>query len=122
MTPDDVVRTHREFNRALTRRDFDALSALYADDYMLVRPDGSILSKEQVLRDLQSGGLTFTSIEIDNVNVRVYGETALLTGDSRTMTSRKGQAATTHIQLVAVYVADRGALRLAHFQSVSLPV
>jgi ketosteroid isomerase-like protein len=42
ITTEDVVRTHTEFNRALTARDFDALSKLYADDYMLVRPDGSV--------------------------------------------------------------------------------
>jgi len=43
MTVEDVVRTHTEgFNRALTTHDLEALSAIYADDYMLVRPDGSV--------------------------------------------------------------------------------
>jgi len=121
ITTQDVVRTHTEFNRALTARDFDALSKLYADDYMLVRPDGSVLSNQEVLRDLQAGGLIFTSIEIANVKVRIYGQTALLTADSRTVTSRSGKEARAHIGLVAVYVAEGGVLRLVHFQSVSLP-
>ena len=61
MTAEDVIRTHTEgFNRALTTHDLDALSAIYADDYMLVRPDGSVLGKEDVLRDLGPGGLRFT--------------------------------------------------------------
>ena len=46
-------------------RDFDALSKLYADEYVLVRPDGSVLSKKEVLRDLQEGGLKFP-IETQN--------------------------------------------------------
>jgi ketosteroid isomerase-like protein len=121
MTADDAVRTHSEFNRALTTRDFDALSKLYADDYMLVRPDGSVLSKQEVLRDLQAGGLKFASIEIANVNVRIYGQTAVLTGDTQTVTSRSGKEARAHVRLVAVYVAEDGRLRLVHFQSVSLP-
>jgi hypothetical protein len=38
MTVEDVIRAHTEgFNRALTTHDLDALSAIYADDYMLVR-------------------------------------------------------------------------------------
>ena len=115
---EDVLRTHTEFNRALTARDFDALSKLYADDYMLVRPDGTVLSKKDVLRDLQTGGLKFTSIEIANVNVRIYGDTALLTGDTQTVTSRNGKETPAHIRLVAVYVADGARLRLAHFQSL----
>ena len=117
---EDVVRTHTEFNRALTTRDFDALSKLYADEYVLVRPDGSVLSKKEVLRDLQEGGLKFTSIEIANVNVRIYGQTALLTGDAQTVTSRNDKDARAHVRLVAVYVAEGGRLRLVHFQSVSL--
>lgn len=101
-------------------RDLGALSNLYADDYVLVRPDGSVLSKKEVLRDLQAGGLKFTSIEIANVNVRVYGQTALLTGDTQTVTSRNDKEARALVRLVAVYVAENGALRLVHFQSVSL--
>ena len=122
MTVEDVVRTHTEgFNRALMAGDLDTLSAIYADDYMLVRPDGSVLGKEDVLRDLKAGGLRFTSIEIANVNVRIYDQTALLTGDSRTVTSRNGDEVSARIRLLAVYVHDRSRLRLAHFQSVALP-
>ena len=122
MTVEDVVRTHTEgFNRALTTRDLDALSAIYADDYMLVRPDGSLLGKDDVLRDLRAGGLRFTSIEIANVRVRIYDQTALLTGDGRTVASRNGAEVSGRIRLLAVYVHDRSRLRLAHFQSASLP-
>ena len=122
MTVEDVIRTHTEgFNRALTTHDLDALSAIYADDYMLVRPDGSVLGKEDVLRDLGAGGLRFKSIELANVSVRIYGHTALLTGDSRTVASRNGAVVSARIRLLAVYVHDRSRLRLAHFQSASLP-
>ena len=58
MTVEDVVRTHTEgFNRALTTHNLEALAAIYADDYMLMRPDGSALGKEDVLRHLGAGGL-----------------------------------------------------------------
>jgi len=122
MTVEDVVRTHTEgFNRALTTHDLDALSAIYADDYMLVRPNGSVLGKEDVLRDLGAGGLRFRSIDLADVSVRIYGQTALLTGDSRTVSSRNGDEMSAHIRLLAVYAHDRGRLRLVHFQSASLP-
>jgi ketosteroid isomerase-like protein len=121
MTSEDVIRTHAEgFSRALTTHNLEALSAIYADDYMLVRPDGSVLSKEDVLRDLGAGGLRVKSIELAHVSVRIYNQTALLTGDSVTVTSRNGDEVSARFRFLAVYVQDRSRLRLAHFQSVSL--
>ena len=121
MTAEDVVRAHTQgFNNALLSHDLDALSSIYADDYMLVRPDGSVLSKHEVLRDLRDGGLMFNSIELSGVKVRVYGTTALLTAESLTVTSRVGKETRARAQFVAVYVEDGDDLRLAHFQSVRL--
>ena len=55
MTEAEVLRTHVDlFNGALKSRDWDQLAAIYSDDYMLVRPDGSVLSKDEVLKDLPS--------------------------------------------------------------------
>jgi ketosteroid isomerase-like protein len=122
MTEADVLSTHVDvFNRALESLDWDALAAIYSDDYMLVRPDGSVLSKDEVLADLRIGGLAFDSIEIADVKIRIHGDTAILTAASRTVASRHGKEANSHIRLVAVYVTDQGTPRLAHFQSVLLP-
>ena len=122
MTDAEVVRTHVDrFNGALKSRNWDELAAIYSDDYMLVRPDGSVLSKEEVLADLRIGGLAFKAIEITDVKVRIHGDAAILTAASRTVASRHGKEADSHIRLVAVYVTDQGRPRLAHFQSVLLP-
>ncbi len=121
MTEAEVLRTHVDlFNGALKSRAWDQLAAIYSDDYTLVRPDGSVLSKEEVLTDLQVGGLEVKEIEIADVKVRIHGDTAILTATSRTTTSRQGKEAKSHIRLVAVYVANQGRPRLVHFQSVLL--
>ena len=121
MTEAEVVRTHVDlFYGALKSRDWDQLAAIYSDDYMLVRPDGAALSKQEVLKDLRIGGLEFKEVEVADVQVRIHGVTAILTGVSRTVTSRQAKETTSHFRLVAVYVADRSGPRLVHFQSVLL--
>src|ERR1700739_2175154 len=113
MTEAEVLTTHVElFYGALKSRDWDQLAAIYSDDYMLVRPDGSVLSKQEVLKDLQVGGLEFKNIEIRDTKVRVHGDTAILTAESRTVTSRQAEATTSHFRLVAVYVGEQGGPRL----------
>jgi hypothetical protein len=65
MTAEQVLRLHTEgFNQALKQQDYAGLEKIYSDMYMLVRPDGSVLNKEQVLKDLREQGLTFHSIDV----------------------------------------------------------
>ena len=121
MTEADVLRTHIDlFNGALKSRDWDQLAAIYSEDYMLVRPDGSVLNKEEVLRDLRDQGLVFHSIELDHQKVRIYGAVAVLAGESRSVTSRHGKQSQAHFRLVAIYAKEGDAIRLVHFQSTTL--
>jgi ketosteroid isomerase-like protein len=121
MTADEILSIHTNiFNRALKKQDYAALEGLYADDYMLVRPDGSVLNKPEVLQDLRSGGLRFDSIELGQTEVRMYGPTAVLTAESQAVSSRDGVQSGSHFRLIAVYVQQGHSIKLVHFQSTSL--
>jgi ketosteroid isomerase-like protein len=123
MTANEVLRVHRDiFYRSLIDQDYDALSDLYADEYMLVRSDGSVLNKAAVLHDLKLGSLAFKSIELVGEDVRIYGETAILTGESQTLACRNGEEFSSRFRLVAVYTRDAEEFKLVHFQSTPLPV
>jgi ketosteroid isomerase-like protein len=121
VTDAEVLKTHEGvFYRAIKNRDFDALAQVYSDDYMLVRSDGSVLNKQEILRELR-GGLTFQVIELEQKKVRIYGSTAVLTGEGKTVSSRDGKEVRAHFRLVAVYAHKGNRLELVHFQSTSLP-
>jgi ketosteroid isomerase-like protein len=123
MTEAEVLRIHTNgFYGALKSQDFAALEELYSDRYMLVRPDGSSLNKQQVLKDLREQGLVFESIGLEQEQVRLFGSVAILTGESRTVSSRGGTTSRAHFRLAAVYSQeDGGMIRLVHFQSTGLP-
>ena len=121
MTAEQVLQLHSEgFNRALTRQDYDALEGIYSEMYMLVRPDGSVLNKQQVLKDLRELGLRIHSIELEDAAVRVVGSVAILTAASKTVQSRNGKESQSHFRLVSVYAQEGGAIRLVHFQSTMI--
>ena len=118
MTPEEVLRLHTGgFNRALQQRDYALLEAIYSDRYMLVRTDGSVLNKEQVLKDLREQGLTFHAIDLEDAVVRVLGSAAILTAECRALSSRNGKQSQTHFRLVAVYAQEADAIRLATFRA-----
>jgi len=118
MTETEVLRLHKEsFCRALQEQDFATLEQLYSDSYRLVRSDGSVLTKQQVLEDLRDHGLTFQSIDLFQEQVRLFGSVAILTGESRTVARRNGMESRAHFRLIAVYAREGAVIRLVYFQS-----
>jgi len=121
MTADEVDRTHHEdFNGALIRNDLAELSKVYANDYLLVRPDGSMFSKEQILAELKAHPMNFRSIESSNEKIRVYGQVGILTGDNETVTLRDGQESKSRSRFIAIYIKRGDRIELVHFQSNNL--
>src|SRR6202041_1142699 len=117
MTAEKILSIHTDiFNRALKEQDYIALEGLYADDYMLVRPDGSVLNKQEVLQDLRNGGLRFHSIELGQTEVRMYGSTAVLTAESQAVSSRNGMESRSHFRLIAVYAQQGQSIKLVPFK------
>src|SRR5271155_3748649 len=99
MTTEQVSRVHREdFYGALRRNDLEKLSKIYSDDYMLVRPDGSVFSKAQILDDLRTHAMRFNAIELTNERIRIYGPVGVLTGDSKITAVRDGRESKTEFR------------------------
>jgi ketosteroid isomerase-like protein len=122
MTKEEVIRVHREdFYGALRANDLEKLSRIYSDEYMLVRPDGSVFSKAQILDDLKTHSMSFKSIELTNEKIRIFGSAGILTGDSTITALRDGITSTSAFRLVAVYSEQNDRIELVHFQSSPLP-
>lgn len=69
----------RQRLRALVERNLLAADALHADDYQLIPPGGSSLSKTQYLGGIADGSLRYTRFEPDGeMAVRVWGNAAAL--------------------------------------------
>jgi ketosteroid isomerase-like protein len=70
--------------------DAAALDRLYAEDFIGIGPSGTVRAKAQVIADFTSGRLRFQTITTDDVQWRVYGDTAVETGRS-TMNGQDGE-------------------------------
>src|SRR5215472_9928221 len=72
-----ILKLDNERIQAQIHADAAALDRIYADDFIGVGPSGAVRSKPQVIADFTSGDLRFQSITTDDVQVRVYGNTAV---------------------------------------------
>ena len=96
-----------------------ALDRIYADDFMGVGPSGRVRTKAQVISDFTSGDLKFQSITTDEVQVRVYENTAVETGLSTMVGQDKGKAVPRDTRFTRVWVKQQGRWRLVanHYSS-----
>jgi uncharacterized protein (TIGR02246 family) len=92
--------------------DARALDRIYADDFIGVGPSGTVRTKPQVISDFTSGDLKFRSITTDEVQVRVYGKTAVETGLSTMVGQDKGKIVPQDTRFTRVWVKEKGRWRL----------
>src|SRR5215813_6775014 len=99
--------------------DVVALDRIYADDFVGVGPSGTARTKTQVISDFTSGALKFKSITTDEVQVRVYENTAVETGVSTMVGQDKGKAVPRDTRFTRVWVKQQGLWRLVanHYSS-----
>ena len=94
--------------QAQIHADATALDRLYADDFIGVGPSGTVRTKPQVIADFTSGTLKFQSITTDDIQVRVYGNTAVETGRSTMTGEDKGKTVPQDTRFTRVWVRQQG--------------
>ena len=117
---DEVQGSYDELLQALKSGDAPSLERIYADDYILVRPNGDTLTKEQILADLRHHSMRFTSFEVNDVLIRTKGSVGILTADVRSIAVRDGVEIRTHARQLAILSKENGRITILHFQSTNV--
>jgi len=111
--PVDVLKQlDQERIQAQINADAAALDRLYAEDFIGIGPSGTVRAKQQVIADFTSGRLRFQSITTDDVQWRVYGETAVETGRSTMDGQDKGKIVPRDNRFTRVWVKRQGRWQL----------
>ncbi len=108
-----------EAGAALARNDTAALDRIYADDWTFVSPFGALVTKEQRLAALRSGNLKYESVTRDEMNVRMYGKTAVALQTSKAQSG--GQDASGQYRVTMVLVKKNGRWQIVAQQATRVP-
>jgi len=114
-----IRKLDNERIQAQIHADARVLERIYAPDFIGVGPSGTVRTKPQVILDFTSGKLRFQSIITDDVQVRVYGNTAVETGRSTMNGQDNGQTVPRDTRFTRVWVKQQGRWRLVanHYSS-----
>ena len=105
---EELLTLEKAFADAIVRIDLEGIGRLVTDDWIIVDPNGEIVDRARFFEVIKSGVLTHDMMESEDFRVRVYGDSAVVTGLTRTKGKFMGQEFSTRERATDVFVKRDG--------------
>jgi ketosteroid isomerase-like protein len=110
---DDQVQSHlkeldEQWMAAIVKNDAPAIGTFMSPDWVIIGPEGGLINRDQFLHVIKSGDLVHDSMASDDWRVRVYGDTAVVTAQTRSKGAYRGQPFATHERSTSVFIRRDG--------------
>ena len=89
---DEIKNLEETRNQAVLHGDVGTLDRMTSDDYTFITLRGEMRTKSDILKGFASGSFHYESRQISDLKVRVYGNTAVVTGRSVQKGVENGQS------------------------------
>ena len=109
------------WDQAIVRKDRAAIEANMAADFRQIDGRGNVETKASFVAGLMSPDLVIDPYTVEDFEVRVYGDTALLSGRTRMTGRYQGEAFTSHYRYIDIYVRRGGAWKIVSVQISRIP-
>jgi ketosteroid isomerase-like protein len=117
----ELTRLSNAWDKAIVRKDTAAIADNMSEDFRQIASNGDVANKETFVRNITAADLTIDPYTVEDFDVRVYGNVALLSGRTR-MTGHEGGAPfTTHYRYIDVYVRTNRTWKICSVQTSRLP-
>ena len=101
---EDLLALEARWNRAVWEKDIPALRGILADDFVIIAANGATGGKADLLAAIASPRAVAKPFETEQVQVRVWGDSAAVTGRFTQTVTLDGKATTATYRYTDVYV------------------
>ena len=105
---EELLNVEGEFAEAIVKNDLEGIGRVVADDWIVIDPNGEIVDRARFFEVIKSGALTHHMMESEDFRVRVYGDSAVITGITRTKGKFMGQEFSTQERATDVFINRDG--------------
>jgi ketosteroid isomerase-like protein len=105
---EELLKLEKTFAEAIAKNDPEAIERFVADDWIIIDPDGEIVDRTRFFEVIKSGALTHDMMESDDLRVRIYGDSAVVTALTHTRGKFMGQEFSTQERATDVFVKCDG--------------
>ena len=105
---EQLLKLEKAFAEAIVKNDVEGIRRLVTDDWIIIDPNGEIVDRARFFEIIKSGVLTHDMMESEDFRVRVYGDSAVVIGVTRTKGKFMGQEFSTRERATDVFVKRDG--------------
>jgi ketosteroid isomerase-like protein len=116
----ELTQLVKDLNAALVKTDIAFLESVLHKDYTHYRPRGIVENRAQYLKNRKTGRVEFESLVVDDVKVRRYGDTAVVTYRSTAKGKDQQGAIDEQRRWTRVFVWQEGRWQLVHSQGTTI--
>ncbi len=106
----------RTWDEALVKKDRATLERILADDFLFTGPTGRVGTKQQMIENILSPDLVMDPFQAEDVKVRIYGTTAILTGSVAQKGTLRGRPFHYTARYTDVYAKRKGSWKVVNAQ------
>jgi len=118
---EDLKKLETDRAAAAVKGDVATLEKQTSDDYTFINLYGQMSDKSQMVNNFKTGRTKLTSNEVSDMKVRVYGNTAVITGKADVAGTMAGKDTKGQIMFTRVYVKKGGSWQSVAFQQTLVP-
>jgi ketosteroid isomerase-like protein len=111
-----IMKMERDRAAAVVKGDVSVMEGLTSDDYTLINANGQLSGKAETMNNIRTGVIKLTANEVSDMKVRVYGDTAVVTGKSTAKGTIGGRELKGPVMFTRVYVKKDGKWQSVAFQ------
>jgi len=116
----ELTKIKQEWSEAEKNKDIPYLDKLWADDAVFGTSLGTVMNKQQLIELIKGTERTIDELHSDNIEVRRYGNTAIMTDHTTMRGLYKGAPYGGEYRYVRIFVKEGGAWRVVLVQATPL--
>jgi ketosteroid isomerase-like protein len=105
---EELLELEKAFAQAIVSNDVEGIGGLVTDDWIIIDPNGEIVDRPRFFEVIKSGALTHEMMESEDLRVRVYGDSAVVTAVTHTKGTFMGQDFSAQERATDVFVKRDG--------------
>jgi len=119
-TPEQIQALDREWAQACVQADIAKLEKILSDDLTYTHSSGQTQTKAEFIATVREGKTRYRSIEFQQSNVRIYGNTAVSNNEVRVNLTVDGRDVTVHARFLHVWAKQNGHWQLQAHQGTKI--